>query len=185
MNYKAAAEFWLEKDKAAVKMPPDELQKELDSFLKGEKVCTLAVADGDFIRCTPLTYTYREGRFYIFSEGGLKFRALAKNKNVALEVHAEYHGPGSAKSVQVTGVAEVIGADDADFIARADAAGMKGASLQRLGLILVVVTAQKLEYLNSELRKRGYCPRQCMDLSDVSLAWGSANPSDMKEMMPA
>ena len=183
MNYEAAARFWLEKDKDAVKMLPDELRKELDAFLKGEKVCTLAVADGNFVRCTPLTYTYREGRFYIFSEGGLKFRALAKNKNVALEVHAEYHGPGSAKSVQVTGEAlvigaddedfiarEVIGADDRDFVARADAAGMNGASLKKMGLILIVVTARKLEYLNSELRKRGYCPRQCMDLSDASLA---------------
>ena len=165
MNYEAAARFWLEKDKDAVKMPPDELRKELDAFLKGEKVCTLAVADGNFVRCTPLTYTYREGRFYIFSEGGLKFRALAKNKNVALEVHAEYHGPGSAKSVQVTGEALVIGADDEDFITRADAAGLK-----KVGLILIVVIARKLEYLNSELRKRGYCPRQCMDLSDISLA---------------
>ena len=162
MNYEAAAEFWLEKDKDAVKMPPDDLRKELDSFLKGEKVCTLAVADGGFIRCTPLTYTYREGRFYIFSEGGLKFRALAKNKNVALEVHAEYHGLGSAKSVQVTGEALVIGADDEDFITRA---GMNGASLKKMGLILIVVTARKLEYLNSELRKRGYCPRQQLDMA--------------------
>ena len=170
MNYEAAARFWLEKDKDAVKMLPDELRKELDAFLKGEKVCTLAVADGDFIRCTPLTYAYREGRFYIFSEGGRKFRALAKNKNVALEIHAEYRGLGTAKSVQVTGEAEVIGADDEDFIARANAAGMNGASLKKMGLILIVVTARKLEYLNSELRKRGYCPRQCMDLSDASLA---------------
>ena len=165
MNYETAAEFWLEKDKNAVKMPPEELQKELDAFLKDEKVCTLAVADGDFVRCTPLTYTYREGRFYIFSEGGLKFRALAKNKNVALEVHAEYHGPGSAKSVQVTGEALVIGADDEDFIARADAAGMNSASLKKMGLILIVVTARKLEYLNSELRKRGCCPRQQLDMA--------------------
>ena len=37
-------------------------------------------------------------------------------------------------------------------------------------IITTVVTARKLEYLNSELRKRGYCPRRCMDLSDVSLA---------------
>ena len=165
MNYEAAAEFWLEKDKDAVKMPPDDLREELDSFLKGEKVCTLAVADGNFVRCTPLTYTYREGKFYIFSEGGLKFRALAKNKNVALEVHAEYHGLGSAKGVQVTGEALVIGADDEDFIARANAAGMNGASLKKMGLILIIVTARKLEYLNSELRKRGYCPRQQLDMA--------------------
>ena len=165
MNYEAAARFWLEKDKDAVKIPPDELRKELDSFLKGEKVCTLAVADGNFVRCTPLTYTYREGRFYIFSEGGLKFRALAKNKNVALEIHAEYHGLGSAKGVQVTGEALVIGADDEDFITRTDAAGMNGASLKKMGLVLIVVTAERLEYLNSTLRERGYCPRQSLALA--------------------
>lgn len=164
MDYKAAAEFWLAKDQDAVKMPQDALAKELDTFLHEQKVCTLAAADGDFVRCTPLTYAYREGTFYIFSEGGLKFRALAKNKNVALEIHAEYHGVGSAKSVQVTGVAEVIGADDRDFVARADAAGMNGASLQKMGLFLIVVKAQKLEYLNSALRERGYCPRQSLEM---------------------
>ena len=165
MDYKAAADFWLKKDKDAVKMPPDALAKELDAFLKEQKVCTLAAADGDFIRCTPLTYAYLDGKFYIFSEGGLKFRALEKNKNVALEVHAEYHGVGSAKSVQVTGVAEVIGADDRDFVARADAAGMNGASLKKMGLVLIVVTAERLEYLNSTLRERGYCPRQSLALA--------------------
>ena len=163
MDYEAAAAFWLEKDAKAVKMPPDELRAEIDAFLKEETVCTLAVADGDFIRCTPLTYAYREGKFHIFSEGGLKFRALAKNKNVALEIHAAYHGPGSARSVQVTGVAEVIGAADADYVARADAAGMNGASLQKMGLILIVVTAKKFEYLYSMLKERGYGPRQCID----------------------
>lgn len=165
MNYEAAAAFWLEKDEKAVKMPREELQKEIDDFLKGQTICTLAVSDGGFIRCTPLTYTYREGKFCMFSEGGLKFRALAKNKNVALEVHAEYHGPGSAKSVQATGVAEVIGADDADYIKRADAAGMNGESLQKMGLILIIVTAQKLEYLNSALKERGFGPRQCLEMA--------------------
>ena len=65
----------------------------------------------------------------------------------------------------MTGEALVIGADDEDFITRANAAGMNGASLKKMGLILIIVTAQRLEYLNSELRKRGYCPRQQLDMA--------------------
>ncbi len=165
MDYNVAAEFWIKKDKDAAKMPQDMLAKELDEFLKEHKVCTLAVADGDFIRCTPVLYVYRDGKFYIFSEGGLKFSALAKNKNVALEVHSEYHGMGTARSVQATGVAEVFGADDKDYIQRANAAEMNGVNLQKMGLFLIIVTAKKLEYLYSALRKKGYCPRQCLDLA--------------------
>ena len=82
MNYEKAAAFWTEKDKNAVKMPKNELHAAIEDFIKARNTCALAVADGDFIRCTPLTYKYRAGKFIIFSEGGLKFRALKENKHL-------------------------------------------------------------------------------------------------------
>jgi nitroimidazol reductase NimA-like FMN-containing flavoprotein (pyridoxamine 5'-phosphate oxidase superfamily) len=74
MDYKAAANYWFEKDKSAVKMDPEELKAEIEEFLKKHKVCALATAAGDFVRCTPIEYNYVDGCFYLFSEGGLKFR---------------------------------------------------------------------------------------------------------------
>ena len=107
MNYEEAASFWTEKDKHAAKIPADELRIVIENFIKARSTCALAVADGDFIRCTPLTYKYRAGKFVIFSEGGLKFRALKQNKHTALAIYEEYKEPGSAKSLQVTGIAKV------------------------------------------------------------------------------
>ena len=168
MDYVRAASFWIEKDKNAVKMPEQKCKVEIETFINAHSTCTLAVADGDFIRCTPLTYKYRMGKFYIFSEGGLKFRALAQNKNIALAIYDEYKGPGSAKSLQVTGSAQVIGSDDADYVPQLTAAHMNAAHMQSLGLILILITPHVMEYLNASLKDQGFslrqtlhCPRPC------------------------
>ena len=164
MNYEQAAAFWTEKDKNAVKMPTDELRTAIEDFIKARNTCALAVADGDFIRCTPLTYKYRAGKFIIFSEGGLKFRALKENKHVALAIYDEYKGPGSAKSLQVAGIATVIGADDPDYAAQLDSLDINAAHMQKLHLTLILITPTTLEYLDSTLKERGYFPRQCLKL---------------------
>ena len=165
MNYEQAAAFWTEKDKNTVKMPTDELRTAIEDFIKARNTCALAVADGDFIRCTPLTYKYRAGKFVIFSEGGLKFRALKENKHIALAIYDEYKGPGSAKNLQVTGIAAVIGADDPDYAAQLDSLDINAAHMQKLHLTLILITPTTLEYLDSTLKERGYFPRQCLKLS--------------------
>lgn len=165
MNYEQAAAFWTEKDKNAEKMPTDELRTAIEDFIKARNTCALAVADGDFIRCTPLTYKYRAGKFVIFSEGGLKFRALKENKHVALAIYDEYKGPGSAKSLQVTGIAAVIGADDPDYAAQLDSLDINAAHMQKLRLTLILITPTTLEYLDAALRDKSYSPRQCLKTS--------------------
>ena len=162
MNYEKAAAFWTEKDKNAVKMPKNELHAAIEDFIKARNTCALAVADGDFIRCTPLTYKYRAGKFVIFSEGGLKFRALRKNKHAALAIYDEYKGPGSAKSLQVTGIAAVLGADDEGYAAQLTALGINAAHMQQLRLTLILITPTALEYLDATLKEQGYSPRQTL-----------------------
>ena len=165
MNYEEAASFWTEKDKTAVKMPEAELHGAVESFIKARNTCALAVADGDFVRCTPLTYKYRAGKFIIFSEGGLKFRALKENKHAALAIYDEYKGPGSAKSLQVAGIATVLGADDADYTAQLTALGVNAAHMQQLRLTLILITPTTLEYLDATLKEQGYSPRQMLQIS--------------------
>ena len=165
MNYEQAAAFWTEKDKNTVKMPTDELRTAIEDFIKARNTCALAVADGDFIRCTPLTYKYRAGKFVIFSEGGLKFRALKENKHVALAIYDEYKGPGSAKSLQVAGIATVIGADDPDYAAQLDSLDINATHMQKLHLTLILITPTTLEYLDAALRDKSYSPRQCLKTS--------------------
>lgn len=165
MDYNRAASFWTEHDKTAVKMPAAELRAEIENFIKARTTCALAVASGDFVRCTPLSYKYHAGKFALFSEGGLKFRALRENKHVALAVCDEYRGPGTAKGLQVTGTAAVFGTDDADYAVQLEALGINAVHMQKLGLILILITPQEFDYLDGTLKDKGYSPRQHLDLS--------------------
>ena len=57
--------------------------------LHGNVVCALAAGIGDYVRCTLLEYSYHDGQFWIFTEGGEKFIGLERNKNVSLAVFEE------------------------------------------------------------------------------------------------
>ena len=53
-------------------------------FIQEHKVCALATGSGEYVRCTPIEYNFVDGAFYLFSEGGMKFKGLKDNKNVCL-----------------------------------------------------------------------------------------------------
>jgi hypothetical protein len=80
MDYSEAAEYWNKKDADAVKMDRAEILEEAEKFINAHNTCALAAGSGEFVRCTPLEYSWRGGKFWIMSEGGEKFRALEKNK---------------------------------------------------------------------------------------------------------
>lgn len=58
----------------------------MEEYILANKTCALATGAGEFVRCTPIEYTYHHGAFWMFSEGGEKFAALEKNKNVCLAI---------------------------------------------------------------------------------------------------
>ena len=76
--------------------------------LHGNVVCALAAGIGDYVRCTLLEYSYHEGQFWIFTEGGEKFIGLERNKNVSLAVFEKPPDFGALKSVLVMGTAKLI-----------------------------------------------------------------------------
>ena len=54
-------------------MPKDELQRAVEKYIGENNTCALARGAGDFVRCTPIEYSYHDGKFRMFSEGGEKF----------------------------------------------------------------------------------------------------------------
>lgn len=52
------------------------------------------------MRCTPIEYSYHDGKLRMFSEGGEKFIGLEKNENVCLAIYDKYDGFGNFKSIQ-------------------------------------------------------------------------------------
>ena len=73
------AEYWKKKERK--NMPEQQLKEVVEGYINANNVCALATGTGDYVRCTPLEYSYHDGEFWIFSEGGEKFIGLAKNKN--------------------------------------------------------------------------------------------------------
>ena len=165
-EYDEAAAHWTSREAGAARMPADELRGEIDAFLSSHNTCALACGSGDFVRCTPLEYAWRDGAFWIFSEGGLKFRALKENKNVSLAVFEPYGGFGKLASAQVTGAAELIDPEAPEFAEAAAAKGLPAQALPKLrGMLhLIRVRPTRIDYLCSELKSRGYDSRQWLEL---------------------
>ena len=108
MDYDQAAAVWTIKDKDSVHLEEAALKNKIEEFIKAHNTCALATASGDFVRCTPIEYNYVDGCFYLFSEGGLKFKALKDNKHVALAIYEPYGGFHELKSLQIMGIASMI-----------------------------------------------------------------------------
>ena len=165
-EFDEAAEYWTERDATSARMPEDELRKAIDAFLGEHQICAMATASADHVRCTPLEYTYRDGKFWIFSEGGLKFHALKENRNVCLAVFEPSYEFGRLESVQVTGTAEVVDPMSEKFSRAAAEKKLTGEKLEqmRTKLHLIEVTPTRIDYLCSTLRKRGFGMRQWIEL---------------------
>ena len=57
-------------------MPKDELQRAVEKYIGENNTCALATGAGDFVRCTPIEYSYHDGKFRMFSEGAETFIGL-------------------------------------------------------------------------------------------------------------
>ena len=85
--------FWIEQQKNAKHMDRDAAWAHIEGFIKGHNTCGFATGYGDYVRCTPIEYTYMDGCFWFVSEGGSKFIGLEKNRNVSLAIFEYYGNP--------------------------------------------------------------------------------------------
>jgi len=163
-DYKAAASFWTDKEISARKIDRKELKAKIDAFLSAHTVCALAAGSGKDIRCTPLEYSYHTNAIYILSEGGLKFRALETNSSVSLAVFDISSGFGNLNSIQITGTAEIIDADSAEYSAILAYKKIPAEAIWKLShpMYLIKVTPSRFDMLCSDFKKAGYDVRQSL-----------------------
>ncbi|MDO4837241.1 MAG: pyridoxamine 5'-phosphate oxidase family protein [Clostridia bacterium] len=166
--YRKAANFW--KEKVGKEMPAEQLTPVVEEFLRSSTVCALATGTGDYVRCTPLEYSYHDGKFWIFTEGGEKFIGLEKNKHVSLAVFEKNPSFGALKSVQVMGTAVLIEPMSASYVAHAEYKKIPVAALQKLAdqghpMHLICVAPERMDVLFSDFKKQGYDSRQVLDFT--------------------
>lgn len=166
-EYQQAQTYWTSKEANAKRMPAAELQEELDEFFSNHNTLALATGWGDWVRCTPLEYSYRDGAFWVFTEGGLKFRGLEHNSNVSFAVFEPYSCFGSIRSAQVTATAVVVDPQSAEFAEAAAEKGLTGQALAKVkgSLHLLKLVPTRIDYLCSDLRQRGYNVRQWVEIA--------------------
>ena len=165
-QYQSAANYWTSKSR--VEMPAAELKQYAEEFITTHSVCALATGAGDYVRCTPLEYSYHDGKFWTFTEGGEKFIGLEKNKNVSLAIFETNPGFGELKSLQVMGVATIIEPMSEEYIAHAEHKKIPVAALQNLynqgrPMHLLCINPTKMDVLCSDFKKQGYDSRQVIE----------------------
>jgi len=158
----AAQRYWEDKEAADAAMPRPQLLKAAEDFIAAHNTCALATGCGGFVRCTPIEYTYRDGRFWLLSEGGLKFRALAQNPAVCLAIFDPYGGFGTLGGMQVSGRARLVDPWSPDYCALLAFKKIPEAALRGLDhpMYLIEVTPGRIDLLNSAFKAQGFAPRQ-------------------------
>ena len=159
-QYKDAAQYWDKKE--PVPMPEAELKKAVDDYIKANNTCALATGTGDYVRCTPIEYSFHDGKFWMFSEGGKKFIGLETNPNVCLAIFDKYDGFGNLKSLQVMGKAELVEPFSDAYNAHAAYKKIPLTALEKLPtpMNLIRVTPTEINALFSDFKKNGYGSRQ-------------------------
>lgn len=59
-EFKEAAQYWNRKEQTA--MPKEALQQAMEDYINANNTCALATGTGDYVRCTPIEYSYHDGK---------------------------------------------------------------------------------------------------------------------------
>lgn len=153
-QYQNATDHWNRnqaKEAKAIRVEEGTLIDEILKFIKTHKTCTLAAGHGDFIRCMPIDYSFREGRIWMFSEEGKKFTELKHNKNVSIAIYDENKGFGQLNGMRINGTAEVVTPFSDEYNLHARINGMEIDALKKLPFImqLIKVKPMDVDYLCS------------------------------------
>lgn len=164
-QYVEAAEFWKSKESEIKKVEDEKLKAAMIEYITANDTCALATAAGDFVRCTPIEYKYHHDAFWLFSEGGEKFYAIEKNKNVCMAIFEKYSGFAELKGMQITGLMEIVEPDTEEYLEAAKARNIPLEALKKMEhpMHLLKVTPKRIDFLNAEFKKEGYSSRQFME----------------------
>lgn len=152
-------------------MPQQELETYLAEFLLGNNMCVLATCNGNIPRATPIEYRSKGLTLYLAGETGMKIQNLAVNPNVSVGIYFPYTGMASAKGAQISGEAAIITKNSENFTEVLEAyqweKTAKEFNLKTFppSLTMIRVDPSKIELTDVSLRKKGYSPRQTLQIS--------------------
>lgn len=161
-EYIKAENYWIKHDEKSVKMAREAVLIAAGDFLSSHNTCSLACGCGDFVRCTPIEYNWLDGCIYMLSEGGMKFHALAENKNVCIAVYEPYKGLGELSGIQISGTAELVDFGTQEYSRALAVKNIPESAIRSLShpMYLIKVVPKEMDLLFSEFKRAGFDTRQ-------------------------
>lgn len=153
---------WSEPDQI---LEPELLKSSIEKFINDHNTCVLATGANQFVRCTPIEYHYIEDKFYLISEGGLKFKGILQNSNVSLTIFDPFHSRHDLAGLQVTGKAKVIYNGSDEYYRIIGQCGLTKEKIEHLpiDMYLICIAPNHYEFLNAEFQHQGADVKQQMD----------------------
>jgi len=163
MDFQAAQNFWVEKDKKGKKMPDGELLDIIVAYIKRHNTMALATGYGDFVRNTPIEYEWYKDAFWFLSEGGMKYIALEKNRNVCIAIFDQMDP--ACHGLQVMGKVEFIGPDSKEYREFLEYRHIGSDAFSQMPYPMPMMRAVPItaDYFDSTMRQKGFFVRQHYD----------------------
>lgn len=149
-------------NKPVKEMDRKELKDEINKFITTHNTCALATGIGNFVRNTPIEYTYYKEKFYFISEGGFKFNGILQNPNVCIDIFNNYTSMKDLKGIQISGQSEIIPCWSEEYIEIMKVKGLKIEFLKNIpvNLNLIKVMPVVFEFLNTDFKEKGMDSKQ-------------------------
>lgn len=157
-----ASLYWEGKSTEEGRLDEETIRTITEKFIDGHNTCALATGYGNYIRCTPIEYSYHDGCFWMFSEGGRKFVGLMDNPNVSIAIFDSYDGFSNLHGLQAEGKAELVEPFSEAYLAHANFKGINEIFLRKLQrpMHLICVHPTRFDCLFSDFKRLGFSPRQ-------------------------
>lgn len=151
-------------EKPKKRLPKEELKSYIDNYITENNTLVLATGKEDFVRATPIEYIYYKNKFYMITEGGLKFVGIYENRNVSMGIYKDYKNMNDIQGMQITGTCEIIKKDSEEYKEILNVKGINIENLEKLPVTMnmIKVKPTKYEFIDSKFKKMGYDVKQIL-----------------------
>ena len=141
------------------------LENMICDFLKTQATCVIATCSDSIPRASTVEFFPAGLTLYVITEGGKKVENIKKNPRVSIAVSAPFTGWKGLKGLQISGTAE-IGRKGSALFEEGIKAYKKRKGLKKLlmpdFMNIVKIIPVEIDYIDSELEKKGYEIRQTL-----------------------
>lgn len=162
MDFEKLQDYWVEKGKNSVKMDSEIVKQKIIKYILANNTCALATGIGNYVRNTPIEYSFHDECFWMFSEGGKKFVGLEKNPTVCIAIFDKFTGFANIRGLQIMGEASVVEPFSKEYVSHASWKKISIAVLKKMNVPMNLIKVKPLnaDFISSEFKQEAFDFRQ-------------------------